>query len=89
MALHVSRSTPDGPIPGYFLRRGESYVVPLCANARKGVGVYDRVRLAPGSSGVFSQIWGGFLSIREYMRILAYSACILENTRILAYSCVF
>lgn len=38
---------PDGNIPGYYLRRNESYVIPLCSDARKGAGVYERVRQAP------------------------------------------
>ena len=38
---------PDGAIPGYFLRCNEAYVIPLRANARKGAGVYERVRQAP------------------------------------------
>ena len=44
---------PDGPIPGYYLRRGESYVIPLRdraslaggAGQRECAGVYERVRV--------------------------------------------
>ena len=40
---------PDGQIPGYFLRRGESYVISLRANKREGVGVYECVRVLNAS----------------------------------------
>ena len=44
---------PDGAIPGYLLRRGESYVIPLRdraslrggAGQRERAGVYERVRV--------------------------------------------
>ena len=39
--------TPDGAIPGYWLRRGEAYVIALRANEQQSRGVYDRVRQAP------------------------------------------
>ena len=40
---------PDGQIPGYFLRHGESYVISLRANKREGVGVYECVRVLNAS----------------------------------------
>lgn len=40
---------PDGPIPGYYLRRGESYVISLRANKRASAGVYERVRVLNAS----------------------------------------
>ena len=40
---------PDGQILGYFLRRGESYVISLRANKREGVGVYECVRVLNAS----------------------------------------
>ena len=36
---------PDDAIPGYYLRRGESYVISLRAAKRESAGVYERVRV--------------------------------------------
>ena len=36
---------PDGAIPGYFLRRDQSYVMPLRSEERERAGVYECVRV--------------------------------------------